>query len=243
MERPQSPFRRGAFASSLKIFVWNMTIKGAYLLKRTIDVVGSLALLAVLALPMLILCILIKLDSEGPIIYQSTRIGQFGKPFKFLKFRSMYVNAAEIQAKMEAKRKQEEEEAKKRGQTVKTIAVSDATKPKGDDPRITRIGRFIRKASIDELPQLINVLLGDMSLVGPRPPVPAEVATYTLEQRKRLNVRPGITCTWQVSGRSDIPFEKQVELDKQYIQSQSFWQDIKILFMTVPAVFSGKGAY
>lgn len=220
-----------------------MTVKGAYILKRTIDVVGSLAILAVLFIPMLILCILIKLDSEGPIIYQSTRIGQFGKPFKFLKFRSMYINASEIQAKMERERKQREEEAKRNGQVVENIAVSDATKPKGDDPRITRIGRFIRKASIDELPQLFNVLLGDMSLVGPRPPVPPEVATYTLEQRKRLNVRPGITCTWQVSGRSDIPFAQQVELDKQYIQSQSIWKDIRILLMTVPAVISGKGAY
>jgi lipopolysaccharide/colanic/teichoic acid biosynthesis glycosyltransferase len=111
------------------------------------------------------------------------------------------------------------------------------------DPRVTKVGRFIRRFSIDELPQLVNVLKGDMSLVGPRPPLPREVAEYNLEDRKRLHVTPGITCLWQVGGRSDIPFSEQVELDKQYIQSKSLWQDIKILIKTIPAVISGKGAY
>jgi len=111
------------------------------------------------------------------------------------------------------------------------------------DPRITRSGRIIRRFSIDELPQLINVIKGDMSLVGPRPPVPREVAEYTLEDRKRLHIKPGITCIWQVSGRSDIPFDKQVELDKQYIRSQSIFTDIIILLKTIPAVLGGKGAY
>jgi len=235
--------RKTMFASSFKILVWNITVKGAFALKRTIDIVGSLVLLAILSVPMIIICILIKLDSEGPVIYQSKRIGQFGKPFNFLKFRSMYINSAEIQAQMEKERKAQEEEAARKGLAVKTMALSDATKPKGDDKRITRIGRFIRKSSIDELPQLVNVLLGDMSLVGPRPPVPDEVATYTLEQRKRLNIKPGITCTWQISGRSDIPFAEQVELDKQYIHSQSLLNDCWILLKTVPAVISGKGAY
>ena len=112
-----------------------------------------------------------------------------------------------------------------------------------EDPRVTGVGRFIRKFSIDELPQLFNVLIGDMSLVGPRPPLPKEVALYTLEERKRLHVTPGITCIWQVSGRSDIPFKQQVELDKEYIKSRSFWKDIGILLKTIPAVFTGKGAY
>jgi len=111
------------------------------------------------------------------------------------------------------------------------------------DPRITRIGRFIRKFSIDELPQLWCVFIGQMSLVGPRPPIPKEVALYTLSDRRRLDVIPGLTCIWQVSGRSDIPFPEQVKLDARYIESQSFWGDIKILMQTVPAVLFGKGAY
>jgi lipopolysaccharide/colanic/teichoic acid biosynthesis glycosyltransferase len=111
------------------------------------------------------------------------------------------------------------------------------------DPRITRVGRYIRRASIDELPQLWNVLKGDMSLVGPRPPVPSEVSQYTLSDRRRLEAKPGITCVWQVSGRSDIPFEQQVELDFAYIESQSLWMDIKLLLKTIPAVLLGRGAY
>lgn len=112
-----------------------------------------------------------------------------------------------------------------------------------NDPRITKVGKVIRKFSIDELPQLFNVLIGDMSLVGPRPPVPKEVAEYTLEDRKRLHIKPGITCIWQISGRSDIPFKQQVELDMKYISSQSLWTDMKILILTIPAVITGKGAY
>ena len=111
------------------------------------------------------------------------------------------------------------------------------------DPRITKVGKIIRKFSIDELPQLINVLKGDMSLVGPRPPLPAEVAEYTLEERKRLHIIPGITCLWQVSGRSDIPFTDQVRLDMQYIQSASFLNDVILLLKTIPAVLTGRGAY
>ena len=111
------------------------------------------------------------------------------------------------------------------------------------DPRITPLGRILRKTSLDELPQLFNVLLGDMSLVGPRPPLPSEVQLYSLEDRKRLNVTPGITCIWQISGRSDIPFSQQVQLDKKYILSQSIWQDVLILLKTIPAIITGKGAY
>ena len=111
------------------------------------------------------------------------------------------------------------------------------------DPRITWIGRIIRKLSIDELPQLWNVMKGEMSIVGPRPPIPDEVDQYTLSDRRRLDVIPGLTCLWQVSGRSDLEFSKQVELDYQYIESQSLWMDFKILIKTIPAVLSGKGAY
>ena len=112
-----------------------------------------------------------------------------------------------------------------------------------DDPRITKVGRFLRRTSLDELPQLWNVFIGDMSLVGPRPPVPKEVQEYTLEDRKRLDVIPGITCLWQIGGRSDIPFKEQVRLDKDYILSQSVWKDLAILLKTVPAIIGGKGAY
>jgi lipopolysaccharide/colanic/teichoic acid biosynthesis glycosyltransferase len=111
------------------------------------------------------------------------------------------------------------------------------------DPRVTRIGRIVRRSSLDELPQLWNVLRGEMSLVGPRPPVPAEVDTYSLDERRRLEVKPGITCTWQVSGRSQLPFWRQVDLDVNYIEYQSFWGDIKLLLKTVPAVLTGRGAY
>ena len=112
-----------------------------------------------------------------------------------------------------------------------------------DDPRITKVGRFLRRTSLDELPQLWNVFIGDMSLVGPRPPVPKEVQEYTLEDRKRLDVIPGITCLWQIGGRSDIPFKEQVRLDKDYILAQGFWKDLAILLKTVPAIIGGKGAY
>jgi lipopolysaccharide/colanic/teichoic acid biosynthesis glycosyltransferase len=143
------------------------------------------------------------------------------------KFRSMYTDA---------------EERKKELMARNEMAGGVLFKMK-DDPRVTRVGRVIRKTSIDELPQLWNVLKGDMSLVGPRPPVPQEVDEYSLSDRRRLEVIPGITCIWQVSGRSDIPFDQQVELDVQYIQSQSFWTDIKILLKTVPALLFGTGAY
>lgn len=230
--------RRKIFlARSLKLTIWDLTIKGSLFIKRSIDIVASILLLFILSPFLLILCILIKIDSDGPIIYQSIRIGQYGRPFNFFKFRSMYVNSAEILEKMQKKANIND------GSRTQTVALSDLNKPKGNDERITRVGRFIRKASIDELPQLVNVLLGDMSLVGPRPPIPPEVANYTLEQRKRLNVKPGITCIWQVAGRSDIPFEQQVELDKQYISNHNLFTDLWILLKTIPAVITGKGAY
>ena len=143
------------------------------------------------------------------------------------KFRSMYVDAEE----------------RKKALMAQNESSGGVIFKMKKDPRITRIGRFIRKASIDELPQLWNVIRGDMSLVGPRPPVPSEVAEYSISDRRRLEVIPGITCIWQVSGRSDIPFEQQVELDAEYIESQTFWGDVKLLFKTIPAVLLGRGAY
>ena len=180
------------------------------------------------ALPFFIMLgIAIRIESRGPVIFTQKRVGKDGRHFKFYKFRSMVSDAEKLKDKLV------QENESKDGVIFKMKK----------DPRITKIGAFIRKFSIDELPQLLNVLIGDMSLVGPRPPVPREVAEYTLEDRKRLHAKPGITCTWQISGRSDIPFKIQAELDKEYIRSKSFWKDIRILLLTIPAVITGKGAY
>lgn len=170
---------------------------------------------------------LVKLDSPGPLIYRQVRVGLNGRHFYFYKFRSMYVDA-------DKRRKELEEENESGDGVIFKIK---------RDPRITLCGRFIRKYSIDELPQIFNILLGDMSLVGPRPPLPQEVDLYTLDDRKRLQILPGITCIWQISGRSDIPFHQQVMLDKEYIKSQSIWKDLLILLKTIPAVLTGRGAY
>lgn len=174
-----------------------------------------------------VLGILIKLESSGKVIFTQVRVGLDGRHFNFYKFRSMRNDAEAVKAGLMAHNESKD------GVIFKMKS----------DPRITKIGKFIRKFSIDELPQLFNVFIGDMSLVGPRPPLPKEVEMYTLEDRKRLHALPGITCIWQVSGRSDIPFKQQVELDKEYILSQSLWKDFMILLKTIPAVLFGKGAY
>lgn len=214
-------------SSRYKILLWNFTIKFSYFLKRLIDILVSAAALLV-ALPFfIILAIAIRIESRGNALFTQKRVGKDGRHFKFYKFRSMVPDAEKLKDKLV------QDNESKDGVIFKMKK----------DPRITKIGAFIRKFSIDELPQLFNVLIGDMSLVGPRPPVPREVAEYTLEDRKRLHAKPGITCTWQISGRSNIPFKIQAELDKEYIRSKSFWKDIKILLLTVPAVITGKGAY
>jgi lipopolysaccharide/colanic/teichoic acid biosynthesis glycosyltransferase len=210
-----------------KLWIWRFTVRFAYLLKRLSDFTGALILLLLLFPIFLFTAILIKLTSSGPVIFTQTRVGKDGRHFKFYKFRSMRIDAEKIKAEIEKKNE----------------SVDGVIFKMKKDPRITPIGRIIRKFSIDELPQLFNVLVNDMSLVGPRPPLPSEVAEYTLEERKRLHVQPGITCIWQISGRSDIPFKKQVELDKQYISSHSLWKDLVILLKTIPAVIAGRGAY
>jgi lipopolysaccharide/colanic/teichoic acid biosynthesis glycosyltransferase len=154
-------------------------------------------------------------------------VGRYGREFKMLKFRSMRVDA----------------EARLKELLAKNQHTGGETFKIKNDPRVTRIGKWIRKFSLDELPQFWNVFRGDMSLVGPRPPVPREVALYTLADRRRLAVKPGITCIWQISGRAEIDFPGQVQLDVRYIESRSLWQDIKILCKTVPAVLTGSGAY
>jgi exopolysaccharide biosynthesis polyprenyl glycosylphosphotransferase len=194
--------------------------------KRMLDFVGS-TILIILSFPVIILplAILVKLDSKGPIFFRQERVGQNQRRFKMIKFRSMIVNAEEIKASLMALNEQD-------GPVFKIT----------NDPRITRLGRFIRKFSLDEFPQLFNVWRGEMSLVGPRPPIPSEVEQYSWSQRRRLSVRPGMTGLWQVSGRNNIGFEEWVEMDLDYIDRWSIWLDIKILFMTFRAVVAGRGA-
>ena len=210
-----------------KRFAWNAVVRGTYAVKRLLDVIIAALALVLLSPVFLLLALLIRLDSPGPILFRQIRVGKLGDTFGMYKFRSMYVDAEQRKAELAAMNEMEG------GTTFKMKS----------DPRVTRIGRFIRKGSIDELPQLWNVLRGEMSLVGPRPPVPSEVAQYSLADRRRLDIVPGITCIWQVSGRSEIPFPQQVELDVDYIHSQSFWLDVKLLLKTVPAVLLGRGAY
>ena len=169
---------------------------------------------------------MIKFEDGGPIFFIQTRVGQHGRHFKMYKFRSMCMDAEQRLRDLLAKNQHRE------GVTFKIK----------DDPRVTRTGRWLRKFSLDELPQFYNVLIGDMSLVGPRPPVPREVEKYTAADRRRLGIKPGITCIWQISGRSEIDFSGQVQLDVSYIETQTFWGDVTILARTVPAVISGKGA-
>lgn len=197
------------------------------LCKRALDITGATLGLFLLTPLAPLAALVIRLDSPGAVLFSQTRIGQHGKRFKCWKLRSMHVDAEE------RKRELEEQNEMEGGVIFKMKR----------DPRITRVGRFIRKASIDELPQLWNVLQGDMSLVGPRPAVPSEVARYSPYERCRLSVKPGITCLWQVSGRSDLPFSKQVQLDVTYARRPSLLRDIRILVLTIPAVLFGRGAY
>lgn len=190
-------------------------------MKRLFDIIIALVALVILSPIILLAALLVKLYDRGPIFYSQIRVGKGGRPFKMWKLRSMCTDADKLREKL----------------------VGDTLRFKMDnDPRITPIGKFIRKASIDEMPQLFNVLRGDMSIVGPRPPIPEEVRKYNTKQLGRLRVPQGITCYWQVMGRSELDFDQQVELDLKYIQEQSFLTDIKILLKTIPAVLTAKGA-
>jgi lipopolysaccharide/colanic/teichoic acid biosynthesis glycosyltransferase len=184
-------------------------------------------MLIVLSPLFLTVALCVKLTDGGPIFFRQKRVGLNGRVFDFFKFRSMIVNA-------EAK-KAELLKMNKHGNSI--------TFKMCRDPRVTWVGRILRKTSIDELPQFWNVLIGEMTLVGPRPAVVAEVQRYTARERQRLAVTPGLTCIWQVSGRLDLDFQQQVELDLRYIHERSFWLDLKLMFLTIPAVLSGKGAY
>ncbi len=196
------------------------------LIKRTVDVLGASAGLLLSAPIMLVVVVAIKLESRGPVLFRHVRLGRDGRPFVMFKFRSMCQDASVLQA-----------------QLVSENGVPGPVFKIRSDPRITRIGHLIRKYSIDELPQLWNVLRGEMSLVGPRPPIPDEVTRYHPWQRERLAVKPGLTCTWQVSGRSDIPFDEWMQMDIEYVRTRSLLMDLKLLLLTVPAVISARGAY
>ena len=215
-----------AWQLQMRMLAWSTRVQSLKNLKRVMDLVMvGLAIPCVLPL-MILTAIAIRLDSPGPIFFKQARVGKRGKPFTCYKFRSMYIDA----------------EARK-SELLDQNEVDGPVFKMQNDPRMTRVGRIIRKLSIDELPQLINILKGDMSFVGPRPPVPNEVKEYTFEQRRRLDAVPGLTGLQQISGRSDLTFERWVELDLQYIDQQSIRMDIWIILKTIPAVISGKGAY
>lgn len=200
--------------------------KGYEFFKRSIDILGSLCGLVLLSPILLIIMVLIKLESKGPVIFAQERVGRYEKKFKMYKFRSMVVNAEELKKKLEAQNE-----------------MSGPMFKMKNDPRVTKVGKFIRKTSLDEIPQLVNVLKGDMSLVGPRPSLPKEVAQFEPWMHKRHGVRPGLTCYWQVSGRNNIDFEEWMKLDIRYVEERSFWGDIKLIFKTVFVLFGDKNAH
>jgi lipopolysaccharide/colanic/teichoic acid biosynthesis glycosyltransferase len=207
-------------------------------LKRVMDIAGSLALLVLLSPVFAIIAAAVKLTSRGPVLFKQRRIGEHGTPFTFLKFRSMYVNN-DASKHQEYVRQLIAGQAQKEGSEGRRSGVFKLV----NDPRITPVGRFLRRSSLDELPQFINVLRGEMSLVGPRPPVPYELEAYeTWHRRRLLEAKPGITGLWQVYGRSRVEFDDMVRLDLRYARHSSPWLDLKILLQTPKAVIGGDGA-
>lgn len=226
-----SQYREEAVVGSLDYYSnTRMSEEGINLysvIKRTIDIVGSLAGLILLSPLLLLVAILIKIeDPSGSVLFSQTRVGKNERLFRIYKFRSMYTDA-------EAKLKD----------LLDKNEISGAMFKMRDDPRVTKIGKFIRKTSIDELPQLFNVLRGDMSLVGPRPPLTREVAEYTWYDKQRLSVTPGCTGLWQVSGRSNLSFKQMVELDITYIENKCILYDIRIILQTVKVMLGSKDAF
>ncbi|MGD8375002.1 MAG: sugar transferase [Acidobacteriota bacterium] len=209
----------------LLTFTTTSTNTFALALKRLFDLTVGLLLFAVLLIPGLLIALAIKLDSRGPVLFAQVRSGLHGRRFRMYKFRSMVQDAEARRAELEARNEMDGPVFKMRR-----------------DPRVTRVGRLLRRTSLDELPQILNIILGDMSLVGPRPPIPAEVNRYRRWQRRRLSMKPGVTCLWQVSGRNQVDFEEWMRLDLRYIDSWSLWLDLKILMRTIPAVLTGRGA-
>lgn len=199
--------------------------RGYYFIKRMIDCIGALCGILILSPVMIIVAIWIKLDSKGPVFFAQNRVGQDGKGFKMYKFRSMCTDAELLLDKLKEKNEMS-------GPMFKIK----------EDPRVTKVGRFIRNTSIDELPQLFNILKGEMSIVGPRPSLPKEVAQFTSFQKQRLIAKPGLTCYWQVRGRSDVNFEEWMEMDVEYLRDRSTFVDIGLIFKTVGVLFGDEGA-
>jgi lipopolysaccharide/colanic/teichoic acid biosynthesis glycosyltransferase len=218
-----------------KLVAWTLVTGCAHIAKRVFDIVVAIFAMIVLAPVFAFIAFMVKLDG-GPVFFRQTRYGLYGREFKMLKYRSMCVDA----------------EAKLKDLLAQNEKAGGVTFKMKNDPRVTKIGRIIRKTSLDELPQFWNVLVGEMSIVGPRPPVKREVELYEQRHRRRFNVKPGITCLWQVGerqgglfeigDRNSIDFEEQVALDVRYIESQSFFKDVWLLLKTVPAIILGKGA-
>ena len=218
---------------AIKRLTWVLLVNGAHFAKRSLDIVIALAAIIIAAPIFIVIALLVKMDG-GPVFFFQTRVGYLGRTFRMFKFRSMSVDA----------------EAKLKDLLAKNNKAQGVTFKMENDPRVTRVGRFIRKASIDELPQFFNVLRGEMSIVGPRPPLPREVALYSIEDRRRLQATPGITCLWQVGERNGgrweigdrnaIDFGEQVSLDVRYIENQSALRDLWIMIKTVPAMLLGK---
>jgi lipopolysaccharide/colanic/teichoic acid biosynthesis glycosyltransferase len=194
--------------------------------KRAFDLIvgGGILLLLLPVIPLVAL--MIRLDSEGPVFYRQERIGKGGRPFRFYKFRSMRADSDRLRAELEARNEL-------RGPVFKMK----------NDPRVTAVGQFLRRSSLDEIPQIFNVLKGDMSMVGPRPALPGEVARYEAWHRRRLDVKPGITCLWQVTGRSQVAFDEWMRLDIEYMSRRSLRADVAIFVKTIPAVIARRGAY
>lgn len=207
-------------------WLWRCVNASGVVAKRAFDIVASTTFLLVFSPLYFLIASLIRLEDGKAAIFRQTRVGVFGREFTMYKFRSMCPDA----------------EARLKEVLAKNHHGDGITFKVKDDPRLTRVGKWLRKLSLDELPQVWNVLKGDMSLVGPRPPLPREVLRYTLTDRRRLAVKPGITCLWQINGRSEIDFDGQTKLDTDYIETQRFWGDMVIICKTIPAVVSGRGA-
>ena len=215
--------------------VSNQDVSSRYLhVKRILDLLFTLLILIPLGILTAIVALLIRLDSQGPVFYRQKRVGLNGVDFSMLKFRSMYVNCDDSTHREAVARYIS-------GESLGENTTNDLLYKLVADPRITRVGRYLRKLSIDELPQFFNVLRGQMTLVGPRPPLPYEVEEYSSHDRLRLLGKPGLTGPWQVYGRSRVPFQKMVEMDIAYLQRQSLREDLKLIALTVPVMLTGRG--
>ncbi len=212
---------------SVHEIIWSLRCTAYPALKRLLDILVASAMLLAISPLLILVALAIRLEDGGPVLFVQERVGRGGRRFRFFKFRSMGTDAE-----------------RRRTQLAGRSDDGDPIRFKMKrDPRITRVGRWLRRFSIDELPQLWHVVTGHMTLVGPRPPIPEETSRYEASDWRRLDVTPGLTCLWQVSGRATIPFPRQVALDLEYIHNRTLWLDLGVLARTVPAVLTGRGAF